>query len=656
MYSEHFGLTQQPFSIAPNPRFLYMSLQHREALAHLLYGLAGGAGFVQLTGEVGTGKTTLCRSLVERLPARIDVALILNPRLSARELVATICDELQVEYPADNASIKILTDALNGFLLRNHAASRHTVLIIDEAQGLSVDVLEQIRLLTNLETTRVKLLQVILVGQPELRDQLARDDMRQLAQRITARYHLAPMSAEQTSAYIRHRLKVSGAAQDIFDARAIGRVHQLAVGVPRLINVLCDRAMLGAFVEGRQTVDVRIVDKAADEVLPGRNGLGQAGRFWQPALAALALLAIALGIAVWAALYQRPVPWLSQEASTPSPAAAERQAEADGKAPTFAEPPPIPPEPVLEVSLPESSIPERPAPAPPSPAPPPPPPVKPRADAQPPVPSPVVQTAEPGLIDGAGAPVGEPAAAEIPETRPDALDGDDPAGPETGEDSDGIPGTQRVALAPLLEGREEHWAREAWPALYRLWGYQSTASTDEQACAQAAAAGLACIQASGNWGAVLRLNRPALLLLNSGDGRPLPVLLQRVDSDGAVLAIGPHLATVALDELERHWLGAYRLLWRKPPSGAALIGPGQRNSDVRWLREQLVRVTGVADDADEPAHYDEDLVERVKNFQRAQGLLADGIAGARTLIALNNADPTAKVPLLDAAAAGGNGG
>jgi general secretion pathway protein A len=267
MYLDHFNLSERPFSIAPNPRFLYMSECHREALAHLLYGLGEGGGFVQLTGEVGTGKTSLCRCLLEQVPDNVDLAVVLNPKVTAFELIATVCDELHIEYPRHDASIKKLTDVLNRYLLDAHARGRRTVLIIDEAQNLSADVLEQVRLLTNLETSTQKLLQIILIGQPELRKLLQREDMRQLAQRVTARYRLEPLTREETGEYIRHRLHISGAARPIFNKSAVDQVYRLSGGIPRLINVLCDRSLLGAYTEGKLQIDKKIVRQAANEVL-----------------------------------------------------------------------------------------------------------------------------------------------------------------------------------------------------------------------------------------------------------------------------------------------------------------------------------------------------------------------------------------------------
>ena len=199
MYLEHYGLSEPPFSITPDPRFVFLSERHRDALAHLLFGIGqgGGGGFVQLTGEVGTGKTTLCRLLLEQLPENTRVALVLNPRLTPVELLETICEELHLDLEGRRGSLKALVDALNAYLLDAYAQGLRVVLIIDEAQNLSVDALEQVRLLTNLETPTQKLLQIVLLGQPELRAMLARDELRQLAQRITARYHLTPLDADR---------------------------------------------------------------------------------------------------------------------------------------------------------------------------------------------------------------------------------------------------------------------------------------------------------------------------------------------------------------------------------------------------------------------------------------------------------------------------
>lgn len=267
MYKEYFGLKEPPFSIAPDPRYLYMSDKHREALAHLVYGIRSDGGFVLLTGEVGTGKTTVCRCLLEQVPENSDVAFILNPKLSVEELLATLCDELKIQYPEGNTSVKVFVDHINAYLLDAHARGRKTVLIIEEAQNLSADVLEQLRLLTNLETNECKLLQIILLGQPELKEMLARPELRQLAQRITARYHLGSLSKKEVAAYVNHRLAVAGTQSVLFPPATIDRLFHLSRGVPRLINLLCDRALLGAYVQGQHHVDTRTLTKAAREVL-----------------------------------------------------------------------------------------------------------------------------------------------------------------------------------------------------------------------------------------------------------------------------------------------------------------------------------------------------------------------------------------------------
>ena len=307
VYAPFFGLKREPFSIAPDPRFLFMSERHREALAHLLYGLDGGGGFVLLSGEIGAGKTTVCRCFLERIPKRCNVAYIFNPKLTVIELLQSVCEEFHIPLPdpegraaAGPATVKEYLDPINEFLLRTHAVGQNNVLIIDEAQNLSADVLEQLRLLTNLETNERKLLQIILIGQPELRDMLARPELEQLAQRVIARFHLGALSEAETAQYIRHRLSVAGLRGALpFDAPARQRIHQLSRGVPRRINLLCDRALLGAYGGGTNLVTRAIVEQAAKEVF-GRVDAG-AGAAWRYRSAALLGLGVVGGVALFAA-------------------------------------------------------------------------------------------------------------------------------------------------------------------------------------------------------------------------------------------------------------------------------------------------------------------------------------------------------------------
>ncbi len=299
MYTEYFNLNESPFSIAPDPLYLYMSDHHREALAHLKYGVKSDGGFVLLTGEVGAGKTTLCRSLLEQLPDNVVIAYVLNPKVSVIELLETICDELQIERP-EHGSIKQLVDRLNSYLLEANAQGRKTVLIIDEAQNLSIDVLEQLRLLTNLETNRYKLLQIVLLGQPELLQILNRQDMRQLSQRVTARCHLGSLDADEIGSYIQHRLNIAGCNRALFPDALNKTIWQLTGGIPRLINLICDRALLGAYVLERQEVDTAILQQAAHEVLGDQapKATGENTRLtW--VLACFVLLLLSAGFWSW---------------------------------------------------------------------------------------------------------------------------------------------------------------------------------------------------------------------------------------------------------------------------------------------------------------------------------------------------------------------
>jgi general secretion pathway protein A len=308
MYLEFYGLKEAPFSITPDPRYVFLSERHRDALAHLLYGIGkgGSGGFVQLTGEVGTGKTTLCRLLLEQLPENTRVALVLNPKLSPVELLETICEELKLDIAGKKGSLKALVDTLNIYLLDAYAQGLRVVLIVDEAQELSIEALEQVRLLTNLETPTQKLLQIILLGQPELRDKLHQPELRQLAQRITARYHLMPLDRGESEAYVRHRLAVAGTARSPFSRLGLRALYRRSGGVPRVINVIADRALMAGFAREQDSLGEQLVDRAADETLPGNT------RYWlhryRHGLAAAAVLILVAGAVSWHWLHRAPAP------------------------------------------------------------------------------------------------------------------------------------------------------------------------------------------------------------------------------------------------------------------------------------------------------------------------------------------------------------
>jgi general secretion pathway protein A len=330
MYTSFFGLSEKPFAITPDPRYLFLSERHAEALAHLLYGINESGGFIQLTGEVGTGKTTVVRTLLSRIPQHADVAVILNPRITPTEFLLSICEELGVEISlTESDSVKSMVDALNRRLLAAHSEGRRVTVIVDEAQNLSPSVLEQVRLLTNLETPTQKLLQIILIGQPELAEMLDRNELRQLAQRITGRYHLSPLSREETRDYVRHRVRVAGVSADLFTRGALREIHRLSGGIPRIVNVCCDRALLGAYTREQRSVNAALIRRAAGEVYGRRYFPRWAS--WLTAGFTVAAIAAAISIPwhLWL-----PAPAAAAHASAPAPAPAVVPAPAPAPAPT----------------------------------------------------------------------------------------------------------------------------------------------------------------------------------------------------------------------------------------------------------------------------------------------------------------------------------
>ena len=327
MYRVYFGLKENPFSIVPDPHYFFMSEGHREALAHFVYGIKSDGGFVLLTGEVGTGKTTVCRCLIEQMRENVEIAIILNPRLTVEDLLATICDEFGINYAEGAGSIKRFVSRINDYLLDLHSKGKRAILILEEAQNLSLEVLEQIRLLTNLETNQRKLLQIIMIGQPELKEMLLRPELRQLSQRITARFHLGPLSKEELRPYIEHRLSVAGLTRGrLFPDATLRRLFLLTGGVPRLINVICDRALTGAFAQGKELVDPKTLITAALEVAGGKVRPRRTARIYRGMLGGILLL-VFIGSALAYYYTQNVIP---VQESGPVPAAVQKAAPGEG--------------------------------------------------------------------------------------------------------------------------------------------------------------------------------------------------------------------------------------------------------------------------------------------------------------------------------------
>ncbi len=530
MYAGFFGLQKTPFSIAPDPHYLFMSERHREALAHLLYGVQGGGGFVLLTGEIGAGKTTVCRCFLEQVPENCRVAYIFNPKLTVGDLLKTICHEFNVAVKHEGigpATIKDYLDPLNAYLLGCHAAGQRNVLIIDEAQNLTPHVLEQLRLLTNLETSERKLLQIVLIGQPELRTVLARPELEQLAQRVIARFHLGALSETETRQYVRHRMEVAGHSGPLpFSDQALARIHALTRGVPRRINLLCDRALLGAYATENRQIGAAVVDKAAVEVFdtpppalqtPTPAGKALARHPWLTlALGALggAVLAAGVALVLW---QQRPAP---QAISSASPATAATPAAPE---PSPALPAPVAPEPGA-VSTPGSSA------------------------AAPPLPTTSGST-------------------DTPPATPPAL-------------RTGLP-----EAADLLRSDAAAW-RELGP----LWGLPLTG---RDACTVALQNRLQCYSTQRMTLHGLRqLDRPGILSLHLPGQVPRRALVTAITTETVILQADGQRWQMPLTALADIWRGDYATLWRQPEGVRGRVTQGARGVAGAWLAQRLTELQG----------------------------------------------------------------
>lgn len=543
MYSQYFGLNQDPFSIAPDPHYLFMSERHREALAHLLYGVAGqggnsggtGGGFVLLTGDIGTGKTTICRCFLEQIPQGCHVAYIFNPKLTVIELLQSICEEFHIVMSNDVGkprTAKDYIDALNEFLLKSHAAGQRALLIIDEAQNLEPDVLEQLRLLTNLETSERKLLQIVLIGQPELREKLAHPELEQLAQRVIARFHLDALSVAETTQYIGHRLGVAGHTGGPlpFDAAALKRIHSLTRGVPRLINLLCGRALLGAWASGTHRVDSKVVNKAADEVFgpelahkPARTSGIAAYAIGGTAFVASAVL---IAYLVWGGPAVPQVPVIAESPKDAAPANA-----------VGAKVPPV-------------------------------------------------------------------------------------------EDID-----QLVALLPTN-------INAAWRELGPMW---KLPETDTDPCQFAAEQQTQCYSTTSLTMPMLRqLDRPGALKLQAGNSPAVYAVLVGLNERTATLSVGAKLHAVRTVSLAKLWRGDFATYWQEPTGYRADLRDGSTGPVIDHLATQLALLDGTSTSVASTVQQvlNTPLRDRVRAFQRAQGLVPDGQPGPMTFMHLDSATGT----------------
>jgi general secretion pathway protein A len=706
MYYDYFGISESPFSITPDPRYLYMSKGHHEALAHLLYGVSENGGFVLLTGEVGTGKTSVCRCLLEQLPDAADVALILNPRLTELELLAAICGELGIVYPKETASLKVMVDLLNRHLLEIHAKGRHAVVIVDEAQNLSPGVLEQVRLLTNLETPTRKLLQIVLIGQPELAEILKRKEMRQLAQRISAHYHLDPLSRSETLGYIRYRLAVGGLLPEMFSERAANEVFKHARGIPRLINNICDRSLLGAYAQDQRTIDRKLVRSAAKEVFGSAKATGREHSMnlkwlrWPAAAAAAALLLVVftptlfglfagplnLGAKVNGLLFTDAEPEAaasndSMPESSPAavqsavkhvPMVAEKgqvQAASAGDAVAPARKPGKPKQPAESVTAKAEQRPAEPeraslAAAIPVPEPP--------AAMHEPEGEPEIHKAEaPDAADTVLVPAAPPPfekkngsavlAAQIARTPQisEALDLAATALSDLGAAVNGKPSSPRCGGAlpsgakPFTEPKDLFHdpgvlldQEAGMAALFACWSIDNSEMDPADPCARSRNGGLECLRGTGSWKTLEWINRPALITLRGPDGKTSYGLVTALNGQRLAVLLGAGRLETDTGAIQPYWTGEYLILWRPPPIYYRLMARGARGKDVAWLKNRFAALHSEPAGAEQVATFDGQLHERVTAFQSAQGLKPDGIVGARTLIHINTAISDPAVPVL----------
>jgi len=579
MYETFFGLSDLPFRLTPDPKYLFMSAKHREAFAHLVYGISEGSGFVAITGEVGAGKTTLIRALLAEHAKDVTVASIVNPVLTSTELLQTINAELGL--PSRSTSRKELIEELAAFLKGNKEAGRRTVIIVDEAQNLDPVVLEQLRLLTNLETETEKLLQVVLVGQPELHGILQRHDLRQLNQRVTERWHLDKLDRDEAVEYVRHRLRVAGAQTDLVDPKALDLVYRFTDGVPRLLNILCHRSLLVAFTRSRGRV-------GTDEVAAAARELGYAPQVAAARAPAWRRIAGGIGLATIAAVvaFLLLSPLSDEEPRATSKSASRSQAQQAPAAPQV---------PVAVAPTPPTAAPSASATAPPAAT------VSPVATAQAP--------ATPAV-----------ASALAPQAAP-------------------APEVDVAALAALSTGAMFDAAVADYSRLLQLWGAApvaendlSSGSLDLQAIAESR--GLRYMAVELNEALLVLLDLPAMVEMKTGAAEEMRyVLLRTLDGQANSVRVGNGV-TMSVAGFVAAWNGKAHILFKDPDALRFDLAPGGGGPAVRKLQAMLA-AAGVLD-ATPTGLYDDLTENAVRRFQESRHVTVDGVAGPITQILLYN--------------------